>query len=197
MGAPLTPAELKDINVILQRIREHPFSGMEAQTLGGMYDMHLRLSAHAGEDGRPWSRDTLGKVLAYTTLSGGDENCVLNKTLNAIIQIAQREFGILGGCIPDAEKMRTFYWPRVKELGELGKQCPWIAEFCKRYSIELKWQQFEAYYADYKEGAGRWLAQSETADDKAELLNPGSKRVIRDRQDPDANSPKQRIIRDR
>lgn len=195
MGRPLTEAELTDLPVILQRIKDHPWVGEHAASLGGLYEMHLRLAVATTHEERPWSQELLGRVLAYMTLSGGDEMCVLNLGFNAIIQIAQREFAILGGCVPDIEKLRRFYWPRVYELGMQGKTCPWIKDLCERYKIELKWQQFEAYYGPLKDETERWIKGTQT---KADVLEPGfKKRIIRDREEPSEVSPNRRIIRDR
>lgn len=159
------------------------------------FEMHVALSLMSGTDELPWRGPLLGKVLAYAWLSGMDEQCVFNGPLNGVIQVSQYFFGIInaGDHMPEATAMRDYFFPRVKELGEQGKACPWLKDFATRYKVEIKWQQFEEYYRDEKANVERWLAGTQTEEDKTKI----KKRVIRDRLSDSEEAPSKRVIRDR
>lgn len=202
MGQTLTPSDVQHFERIVERLRDKK---KERVGPGAMllepFEMHVALSLMGGTNELPWRGELLGKVLAYAWLSNFDEQCVFNAPLNGAIQVAQYFFGMVnaGNGMPEVEALRTFFFPRVKELGEQGKACSWLPAIAERYKIEVKWQTFEAYYADEKANVERWLAGSQSEDDKKTI----KKRVIRDRlsdseeQASSASSAPKRVIRDR
>lgn len=195
MGQTLTTEDKAHFERILERIKERKGQGGGIMLLQ-MFEMHLHLSLTTGTNELPWRGDLLGRVLAYAWLSGMDEQCVFNGPLNAVIQVAQHYFGIInaGNHMPESAAMVEHFFPRVKQLGEAGKACEWLAPLAERYHIEVKWQQFEQYYADEKANVERWLAGApQTAEDTKAV----KKRIIRDRETPDETGIKPRIIRDR
>jgi len=109
-----------------------------------------------------YSDEFLGRVLAFACLSGFCEACVLNPALNAVLQIAQRRFKIMGGCVPDIEKMRQHWDNAMAELFEHGKDTPWLKPMMERYKI-TGWEtlNFQEWAPEFKKRAQKLAEQGE------------------------------------
>lgn len=78
------------------------------------------------------------KLLAYVyVMGGGNEAVCYNESLNAGIAIAQQKFNIKGGEIPMAKSIPVIK-AFIKELEQLGDDCPWLQQIYYRYNIKNK-----------------------------------------------------------
>lgn len=112
-----------------------------------------------------YSDDFCCKLLAWLyVFGGGCEATVLNKTMFAAIQVAQKRLNLIGGEVPNA-KLLPFLQKYMKEAEyhEKGvEEASWVNEICTRYGISIikfvertpdQWKH-EVFYTQRPEGGG-------------------------------------------
>jgi hypothetical protein len=95
---------------------------------------------------RPWSDEFLGKLLAFAAATGFPEFTV-GRPMQDVLMVAAYRFGLEGGRVPDVALMNKCYYPRLRELTQLGAKTPWLPAVAERYGI-TDWSRLE-YEPDF------------------------------------------------